>query len=659
MSCGTDSPLPGATVELFASDGSTQINVGPDGILGTTDDAPGGITSTSGDSCSSPNGNYLFSGLPAGQYIVKVLPTGYPSTIDTYNSADTLSPDENVDNNDNGLGTGVGTVSSNKVTLTPGYVGQLSNNIVTNATGTTYNPTLDFGFVTSLGKKIVSTSSTYTTGSNVAIGEIITYEVDMSIPANATFAGVTLVDIPDSGLAFVHCISVTPPAGVTMNGFTTCNEGTTAGSNPLISNSGGTVAFDFGTIKSISSSTEVIKVQYSMVVLDILANQNGDSLTNHAVWAWNGGTATTSAPPVKIVEPKLTISKSANPTIAKPGETITFTIDIAHSAQSEEDALYEVVTDQIPTSLSFVTGSLTVTGTAAPSLTSTNYDSATHTLTVNWNDFPLGKTAQISYQAIFVGPPPVVNAVSAEWTSLFIDPVPTPPQQSPYNTSSTQRWYAPSTSAGVDDYGSSSSAMISSPSSHKAGSINESAFAGVEPVTPLTGFAPGQVTLLPVQPEDKAYQDLGNFWVEIPRLKVSIPIVGIPVNTDGSWDLTWLGDQAGYLDGTAYPTHDGNSVITAHVYMSNGLPGPFVNLHTLQWGDQIIIHIAGQRYIYEVQENNIVSPTDISAFKHEEQPWLTLITCKDYNASTNTYAHRVVVGAVLIKVQPDTSSNGE
>ena len=658
--CATDSPLPGATVELFASDGSTQINVGPDGILGTADDAPGGVTSTSGN-CSSPNGgNYLFSGLPAGSYIVKVLPTGYPSTVDTFYPTDTTNPNVNADNNDNGVGTGVGTVSSNIVTLTPGDVGALSNNIVTTSTGTTYNPTLDFGFVTSLGKKILSTSSTYTTGFNVAIGEIITYEVDMSIPANATFDNTTLVDIPDSGLAFVHCIQVTLPAGVTINGSNTfnCNEGTSAGSNPLISNSGRTVAFDFGTIKNTLASTQVISVQYSMVVLDILANQNGDSLANHAVWAWTGGTAAISAPPVKIVEPKLTISKSVTPSIASPGNTVTFTIDIAHSAQSEEDALYEVVTDQIPTSLSFVTGSLTVTGTA-PSPTSSNYDSATHTLTVNWNDFPLGKTAQISFQAIFLGPPPVVNAVSAEWASLYIDPVPTPPQQSPYNTSSTERWYAPSTSAGIDDYGASSSATIDALSHRKGISSNGSPFANVEPVTPLTGFAPGRVTLLPAQPADKAYQDLGNFWVEIPRLKVKIPIVGIPLNQDGSWDLTWLGDQAGYLNGTAYPTHDGNSVITAHVYMSNGLPGPFVNLHTLQWGDQIIIHLAGEQYIFAVLENNVVSPTDLSAFKHEDQPWLTLVTCKDYNASTNTYAHRVVVGAVLIKVQPDTNSNGK
>ncbi|MCA2001715.1 MAG: DUF11 domain-containing protein, partial [Chloroflexi bacterium] len=55
--------IPGATVQLFASNGTTEINVGPDGILGTTDDAPGGTL-------SDIDGNYLFDGLPAGNYVI-------------------------------------------------------------------------------------------------------------------------------------------------------------------------------------------------------------------------------------------------------------------------------------------------------------------------------------------------------------------------------------------------------------------------------------------------------------------------------------------------------------------------------------------------------------------------------------------------------------
>ena len=152
------------------------------------------------------------------------------------------------------------------------------------------------------------------------------------------------------------------------------------------------------------------------------------------------------------------------------------------------------------------------------------------------------------------------------------------------------------------------------------------------------------------------YDTSSDLTIEIPSLGIKTAIVGVP-QSGNTWDITWLGDQVGYLNGTAYPTWSGNSVLTGHVYEANGLPGPFINLSTLKWGDQIIIHFAGQQYIYEVQENHIVSPTDRSAFKHEDQPWLTLVTCKDYNASTNTYKYRVVVGAVLVKTEPDRSSN--
>ena len=84
--------------------------------------------------------------------------------------------------------------------------------------------------------------------------------------------------------------------------------------------------------------------------------------------------------------------------------------------------------------------------------------------------------------------------------------------------------------------------------------------------------------------------------------------------------------------------------------MSNGLPGPFVNLSKLKYGDQVIVHAYGQKYIFAIQSNQVVAPTDTSAFRHEEKPWLTLITCKEYDAKTNSYRTRVIVRAVLVKV---------
>jgi LPXTG-site transpeptidase (sortase) family protein len=162
------------------------------------------------------------------------------------------------------------------------------------------------------------------------------------------------------------------------------------------------------------------------------------------------------------------------------------------------------------------------------------------------------------------------------------------------------------------------------------------------------------LTFLDDQPEELAYHKQADMWLEIPSLGVEMPILGVPI-TDKGWDVSWLGNQAGWLEGTAFPTTLGNSVITGHVYMPNGKSGPLVNLYTLKWGNRIIVHFQGQASTYEVRQVVNVQPTDSSAFRHEEESWVTLVTCRGYNAATNTYSQRTVVRAVLISVQPDTT----
>jgi len=168
---------------------------------------------------------------------------------------------------------------------------------------------------------------------------------------------------------------------------------------------------------------------------------------------------------------------------------------------------------------------------------------------------------------------------------------------------------------------------------------------------PATGFAPNVVTTLPEQPVEKMYTAT-DVWMEIPSLGVNTSIVGVPL-VNGDWNISWLDKQAGWLNGTAFPGWKGNSVLTGHVYLSNGKPGPFVELGKLKWGDRIIVHADGSVYTYEVRENRTVSPTDTSILKHEENSWLTLITCKSYKETTNTYANRIAVRAVLVNAQTE------
>ncbi len=166
---------------------------------------------------------------------------------------------------------------------------------------------------------------------------------------------------------------------------------------------------------------------------------------------------------------------------------------------------------------------------------------------------------------------------------------------------------------------------------------------------PKTGFAPGVVTVLPKQPANKAYTDLGNLWIEIPKLNLKTSITGVPLK-DGGWDVTWLNWQVGWLEGTAYPTWPGNTVLTAHGYTADGEAGPFALLKNLSYGDTIVIHFNGMKYTYAIRTNLLTNPNDTRLLaKHEKLDWITLITCQQYDGKTQSYRYRRVVRAVLIR----------
>ncbi len=186
------------------------------------------------------------------------------------------------------------------------------------------------------------------------------------------------------------------------------------------------------------------------------------------------------------------------------------------------------------------------------------------------------------------------------------------------------------------------------------------------PQMPETGFTPGVVTDLQDQPAEKEYFNVcagdshfasdchlsstDTFRLEIPALNVEMPIVGVPLTIDG-WDVSWLGDSAGYLEGTAYPTWAGNTALTAHVWDADNNPGPFVDLHTLKHGDEIIIHAWGRKHVYEVRALTEVRPNDLRVLPHSEYDVLTLIPCLGFDESIMEYDWRLAVRAVLINVK--------
>jgi LPXTG-site transpeptidase (sortase) family protein len=167
---------------------------------------------------------------------------------------------------------------------------------------------------------------------------------------------------------------------------------------------------------------------------------------------------------------------------------------------------------------------------------------------------------------------------------------------------------------------------------------------------PSTGFPFGKRTALLEQPIQKAYTST-DLTLEIPALGVKMPIVGVP-QTGDSWDVTWLGNSAGWLEGSAFPTWAGNTMLTGHVWDAQNRPGPFANLKNLKYGDKVNIRAWGSVYTYEVRESALVLANDLkTVLKHEEYSWVTLVTCESYNSIKENYRYRRVVRAVLISVK--------
>ncbi len=196
-----------------------------------------------------------------------------------------------------------------------------------------------------------------TTPNNYTVGEKIRYELAITMPEGTT-TGVTIVDNIPNGLAYFG------GSGVVLD--TTCDGGGTAfnGIVPTpsivpagagLASQGADVTITFPSAITTANDNDVLTdtfcLYYDVVVLNTAGNV-GATRTNSAVLSYSGTTLPAVNIPIDVVGPDLTVTKAVSPSgSAEAGDTLTYTITIAHSGTSSADAYDINVSDLISNKL--------------------------------------------------------------------------------------------------------------------------------------------------------------------------------------------------------------------------------------------------------------------------------------------------------------------
>ncbi|RUQ37757.1 MAG: IPTL-CTERM sorting domain-containing protein, partial [Candidatus Competibacteraceae bacterium] len=211
--------------------------------------------------------------------------------------------------------------------------------------------TVPIGAPSVSGKTIVSTSlpDTDTTGSNVAIGEIVTYRLVFRMAEGVTNS-VKLIDQLATGTSTAQLVYVPDTAQLSRNSLSLSAASDPSGINADDINtpvaitptlSGSNLIIDLGNVTNSDANKDTaesytLEVQFR--VGNVTANvagknlQNRPQLTYRPASASADQTVTGSTVTAKVVTPQVAVSKTVSPVAAAGGDTVTYTLTVRNSA---------------------------------------------------------------------------------------------------------------------------------------------------------------------------------------------------------------------------------------------------------------------------------------------------------------------------------------
>jgi LPXTG-site transpeptidase (sortase) family protein len=140
--------------------------------------------------------------------------------------------------------------------------------------------------------------------------------------------------------------------------------------------------------------------------------------------------------------------------------------------------------------------------------------------------------------------------------------------------------------------------------------------------------------------------------IVIPDLALDLPVLLIPLD-EGSWDITGLGAQVGWLGSPLQSEIARNIILAGHLDFILG-SGAFASLASIRPDAEIMIYANNDVYQYQVNRIKIVPAEDISVITQDHLPILTLLTCdkESWDKKTRSYSRRLVVIANPIPLNP-------
>ncbi|MFW6055794.1 MAG: isopeptide-forming domain-containing fimbrial protein [Chloroflexota bacterium] len=277
---------------------------------------------------------------------------------------------------------------------------------------------------TGIGKSIVTTSQPngVTSGTDVVIGEVVTYQETLDLPVSTTSDSLEVVDNLPSNVSYIAGTAEISRISSTVTSTAFASWAATDGDFASIALTGSPdpLEFDMGGVTNSDSTGQSIKFRFDVVVDNEEVNQRGTNIFNRATASFvndDGQTITVRSNRVtsRVKVPALLVTKTATPASAIGGDTVSFTVIAENQSLSHAGPAFELnVYDPLDPYYGPISGVAWVVSGSGVTVTDNTVGS---TLDMDINRLDPGESVAITFSADLTAGIP--HGVTVPNTSLF------------------------------------------------------------------------------------------------------------------------------------------------------------------------------------------------------------------------------------------------